>query len=77
MDWSVVYLIFMLGLVVEAGREAFHPNIKQWAARHYSRTQVTKELPWWAERRSWLERREHKRKWHIDLLARMKPRRRV
>lgn len=79
MSWSTVYLLFLIALVFETAREVYAPDerFKRWADRHYSRIQIETELPWWAERKSGREKREHQRKWHIDLLSRMKPRRRV
>ena len=69
-------LIALAGLwlfVLEAAREAFLSD--RWDSRHYPRFMTIKGLPFWAERRSWMEKREHQRRWHIDLLALMKRRR--
>jgi hypothetical protein len=57
--------VFLLLLVVEAGREAYLQQVV--GSRHYSRVQIAKELPWWAQRKSGREHREHQRHWHIDL----------
>jgi hypothetical protein len=68
--WSTVFLLFLIAMVVEAGREAYFPDLRDWASRHYSRMQIVKELPWWAERRSAHEQRTHRKRFHIDLLGR-------
>jgi hypothetical protein len=63
--WLGIFTVFLLLLVVEAGREAYFG--KSWDERHYSRVQIAKELPWWAQRKSGREHREHQRHWHIAL----------
>ena len=61
--------LFLIGLCVEVAREAFLG--KDWNVRHYIRfSSPGGEFPWWAERKSWSERRAHRMKWHIDLLGR-------
>lgn len=64
--------LFLVGMCAEVAREVYHPNVKNWAARHYPRMMIVRELPWWAERKSGREVREHNRRWHIDLLGRTK-----
>ncbi len=74
MDWSVVYLLFLIGMVVETAREAYGIS---WASRHFTRmTSFTHSYrpprDFWTERRSRREKRIHQKRWHIDLLARSK-----
>lgn len=70
----ILMTLFLLGMCAEVFREShFVSAAKNWTVHHYPRMTVNlKELPWWAERKSPGEVREHRRRWHIDLLGRTK-----
>lgn len=75
MDWSDVYLLFLLGTCLEVAREVY--GTPSWATKHYTRmTQFSRvhkpERDFWTEPLSRREKRVHRQKHHIDLLARPK-----
>ena len=76
-------LIVLLLLVLEAAREAFAPTLGPrvqgwWTAKHFRRTWpvvdpaklLDPEWSFWTQKRSREENREHRRRWHIDLIGR-------
>lgn len=82
-------LLVLLALVAEAAREAFLPTWGPrvhgwWQARHHARMVPVvppaklrdPEYSWWTQKRSGAEQRDHRRRWHIDLAARLAKRKR-
>lgn len=72
MDWSTIFLLFLMTGIAETAREVYGTA---WG-RHFTRMVPIRrqDIPrdFWTERRSKGELRRHRRRWHIDLLSRTK-----
>jgi hypothetical protein len=69
---QLLFTLFLVAMVVEAGREAYGTA---WASRHFTRMMLftaTNRPPrdFWTERKTRSEKWAHRRHWHIDLLSR-------
>jgi hypothetical protein len=69
--WAFIYLLFLIGMVVEAGREAFGTDVSAHFTRMmpFSRTNRPPR-DFWTEPRTRREKMIHQHRWHIDLLNR-------
>jgi hypothetical protein len=79
--WQLLFTLFLVGMVVEAGREAYGVRVG-WASKHFTRmTTFTRTFrpprDFWTERKTPRERRIHQKRFHIDLLERPRVKKRL